>query len=33
MQLVDNKVHSRALSTGSGAAHTGGSSIVKDQQF
>lgn len=33
MQLVDKKTHNRALGAGSGAAHTGGSSIVKDQQF
>ncbi|MCU7850510.1 MAG: HNH endonuclease, partial [Candidatus Thiodiazotropha sp. (ex Lucinoma kastoroae)] len=33
MQLVDKKVHDRALNTGSGAAHTGGASIVKDPQF
>jgi hypothetical protein len=34
MQLVDSKVHSRAFTKGgSGAAHSGGSSIVKDPQF
>ncbi|MGD9170261.1 MAG: HNH endonuclease [Candidatus Thiodiazotropha sp.] len=34
MQLVDSSVHNRAFSSGgSGAAHTGGSSIVKDPQF
>ncbi|MCU7858704.1 MAG: HNH endonuclease, partial [Candidatus Thiodiazotropha sp. (ex Lucinoma kastoroae)] len=33
MQLVRKDVHDRALSSGSGAAHTGGASIVKDPQF
>jgi hypothetical protein len=33
MQLVRDDVHKRSTLTGSGAAHTGGTSIVKDQQF